>query len=145
MPLHHCDTVAAARLGGAGRPEQGPLEKPEEVFELLGDPTPHAEMEPVGAGSRFRQTSRTLGIRFPMLLEVIEYEPNHRIAPKSVWPARSLTAASGGFDPTDTVTRGNFGGPCDSSERCTSSTRSPSASVAVKSTATVKQSSGGWM
>jgi hypothetical protein len=50
---------------------------------------------PVGAGSRFRQTSRTLGIRFPMLLEVIEYEPNHRIAPKSVWPARSLTAAGG--------------------------------------------------
>jgi hypothetical protein len=99
---------------------------------------------PVGAGSRFGQTSRTLGIRFPMLLEVIEYEPNHRIAPKSVCGAVAYRGERG-FDPTDTVTRGNFVGHCDSSELCTSSSRSPSASVAVKSTATVKQSSGGWM
>jgi hypothetical protein len=66
------------------------------VFELLGDPTRDAEWAgpvvavealmpgPIGVGRRFRQTSRTLGIRFPMLLEVIEYEPNRRIALKSV-------------------------------------------------------------
>jgi uncharacterized protein YndB with AHSA1/START domain len=69
---------------------------PKEVFELLGDPRRDAEWAgpvvsvealmpgPIGVGSRLRQTSRTLGIRFRMLLEVIEYEPNRRIALESV-------------------------------------------------------------
>jgi len=61
--------------------------EPKQVFELLGDPTRDAEWAgpvvavealmpgPIGVGSRLRQTSRTLGVRFPMLLEVTEYAP----------------------------------------------------------------------
>jgi hypothetical protein len=93
--------------------------KPVEVFELLGDPTRDAEWAgpvvavealtpgPTGVGSRFRQTSRTLGIHFPMLLEVIEYAPNRRIALKSV----GGTVAYRGdrrFYPTDIGTRVTF-------------------------------------
>jgi uncharacterized protein YndB with AHSA1/START domain len=94
--------------------------KPKEVFELLGDPTRDAEWagpvvavealmpgRPIGVGSRFRQTSRTLRIRFPMLLEVIEYEPNSRIALKSVAGAVAFRNERR-FDPTDTGTRVTF-------------------------------------
>jgi uncharacterized protein YndB with AHSA1/START domain len=93
--------------------------KPEEVFELLGDPTRDAEWAgpvvavvalmpgPIGIGSRYRQMSRTLGIRFPMLLEVIEYEPNRRIALKSVAGAVAFRNERR-FDPIDTGTRVTF-------------------------------------
>ena len=93
--------------------------KPNEVFELLGDPTRDAEWAgpvvavealipgPIGVGSRFRQTSRTLGIRFPMLLEVIEYEPNRRIALTSVAGVDAYRGERR-FDPTDTGTRVTF-------------------------------------
>lgn len=93
--------------------------KPKEVFELLGDPTRDAEWAgpvvavqalmpgSIGVGSRSRQTSRTLGIRFRMLLEVIEYEPNRRIALKSVAGAVAYRGERR-FDPTDTGTRVTF-------------------------------------
>jgi uncharacterized protein YndB with AHSA1/START domain len=95
--------------------------EPKEVFELLGDPTRDAEWAgpvvavealmpgPIGVGSRFRQTSRTLGIRFPMLLEVAEYEPNRRITLKSVAGAVAFRNERR-FDPIDTGTRVTFSG-----------------------------------
>jgi uncharacterized protein YndB with AHSA1/START domain len=95
--------------------------EPKEVFELLGDPTRDAEWAgpvvavealmpgPIGVGSRFRQTSRTLGIRFPMLLEVAEYEPNRRMTLKSVDGAVAFRNERR-FDPIDTGTRVTFSG-----------------------------------
>jgi hypothetical protein len=91
--------------------------KPKEVFELLGDPTRDVEwagpvvaveaLMPGSIGVGSRQTSRTLGIRFPMLLEVIEYEPNSRIALESVGGAVAYRGERR-FDPTDTGTRVTF-------------------------------------
>ena len=67
----------------------------DDVFAVLGNPARDAEWagpvvavelltpEPAGVGTRFRQTSRTLGVRFPMVLEVVAHQPNRSVALES--------------------------------------------------------------
>jgi hypothetical protein len=67
----------------------------DDVFALLGNPSRNPEwagpivavkaLTPgsVGVGTRFRQTSRTLGVRFPMVLEVVALESNLSIVLES--------------------------------------------------------------
>jgi hypothetical protein len=68
----------------------------DDVFALLGDPGRDPEWAgpvvavepltsgPIRVGTRFRQTSRTLGVRFQMLVEVVAHQPNRRIVLRSV-------------------------------------------------------------
>jgi uncharacterized membrane protein len=91
----------------------------EDVFLLLGDPARDPEWAgpivavepltpgPVGVGTRFRQTSRTLGVRFPIQLEVVAHELNRRIELKSVGGAVDYRGERR-FDSTANGTRVTF-------------------------------------